>query len=160
MKTVARQPRRVVAAYDDYADAQKAVDHLSDHGFPLDRVAIVGHGLRYIEQIAGRLTGARAAMIGALEGAGLGALFALLLAIFFTIDPNPALLLLMLYAIVVGALLGAILGALLHAATQGRRDFASFPGVYAERYEVVVDEDVADRALELLRSLDSRQAAG
>ena len=48
---VVNRPRRTVASYDDYAEAERAVDYLSDHGFPVERVAIVGHGLRYVEQV-------------------------------------------------------------------------------------------------------------
>ncbi|MET9392876.1 general stress protein [Streptomyces sp. NPDC006624] len=36
------QPRRPVAAYETYREAERAVDHLSDQGFPMERVAIVG----------------------------------------------------------------------------------------------------------------------
>jgi hypothetical protein len=61
--------------------------------------------------------------------------------------------LLVLYGLAVGALTGAGLGAGLHLATGGTRDFSSVPGMEAERYEVVVDEDVVDRAAELLRSV-------
>ena len=153
MNTVASQPRRrAVAAYDSYSDAQRAVDRLSDRGFPVDRVAIVGHGLEYVEQVTGRFTTARAALVGALEGALLGACFGLLMALIFSYDPNPALPLLVLYGLVAGALIGAALGALLHAATGGTRDFTSLPGLQAERYEVVVDDEFAARAAELLRS--------
>jgi hypothetical protein len=153
MKTVVSQTsRRPVAAYDSYAEAQRAVDHLSDRGFPVDKVAIIGQGLRYVEQVTGRYTTGRAALVGALEGALLGAFLGLLMGLIFTYDPNPAVWLLILYGLVVGALIGAALGAGLHLATGGTRDFSSVPGLQAERYEVVVDEDVADRAAELLRS--------
>ena len=153
MKTMVSQTsRRPVAAYDSYAEAERAVDHLSDRGFPVDKVAIIGQGLRYVEQVTGRLTTGRAALQGALQGALLGAFFGLLMGLIFTYDPNPAVWLLMLYGLVVGALFGAALGAGLHLATGGTRDFSSVPGMEAERYEVVVDEDVADRAAELLRS--------
>ncbi len=60
--------------------------------------------------------------------------------------------LLVLHGLAVGALIGAGLGAGLHLATGGTRDFSSVPRMQAERYEVVVDEDLADRAGELLRS--------
>jgi hypothetical protein len=149
---VSQTARRPVAAYDSYAEAQRAVDHLSDRGFPVDKVAIIGHGLRYVEQVIGRFTTGRAALVGALEGALLGALLGLLMGLIFTYDPNPAVWLLILYGLVVGALIGAGLGAGLHLATGGTRDFSSVAGMQAERYEVVVDEDVADRAAELLRS--------
>jgi hypothetical protein len=153
MKTVVSQTsRRPVAAYDSYAEAQRAVDLLSDRGFPVEKVAIIGQGLRYVEQVTGRLTTGRAALLGALQGALLGAFFGLLMGLIFTYDPNPAVWLLLLYGLVVGALIGAALGAALHLATGGTRDFSSVPGMQAERYEIVVDEDVADRAAELLRS--------
>ena len=153
MSTVAsRTPRRAVAAYESYAEAQRAVDRLSDRGFPVEKVAIVGHGLRYVEQVTGRYTTGRAALVGALEGALLGGAFGLLMGLIFTYDPNPAIPLLVLYGLAVGAVLGAVLGALLHAATGGARDFTSLPALQAERYEVVVDEDVAGRAEEQLRS--------
>ncbi|MEA2271258.1 MAG: hypothetical protein QOC64_3868 [Solirubrobacteraceae bacterium] len=152
MSSPDRRPRRTVAVLDDYADAQRAVDHLSDNGFPVERVAIVGHGLRYVEQVAGRMTTGTAALMGAAQGAALGALFGLAFGLIFTIDPSPAVALLVLYGVVAGAVLGAIFGALTHAASRGERDFTSVSGMEAERYEVVVDEDVADRAAELLRS--------
>jgi hypothetical protein len=145
-----RRPRRTIAGFDDYADAQRAVDRLSDEGFPVERVAIVGTGLRYVEQVTGRLTTARAALLGATQGAALGALFGLVFGLVFTIDPNPAVLLLVLYGLVAGALVGAVLGAITHAATGGARDFASVAGMQAARYEVTVDEDVADRAARIL----------
>ena len=62
----------------------------------------------------------------------------------------------MLYGIVVGAVFGALLGALIHAAGGGERDFTSVAGLQAERYRIVVDEDVADRAAELLRGRGAR----
>ena len=40
--------RRSVASFDDYAAAQRAVDTLSDRGFP--RAVIVGTGLRYMRR--------------------------------------------------------------------------------------------------------------
>jgi hypothetical protein len=153
-------PRRTVASYDNYLDAQKAVDFLSDSGFPVERVAIVGHGLRYVEQIAGRLTTGRAALMGASEGAFLGAMFGLLFGLIFTIRPNPVLPLLVLYGIVAGAIFGATIRALTHAMFRGTRDFASIAGMQAERYEIQVDPDVADRAAELLASLSSGAGTG
>jgi hypothetical protein len=162
MSTVPHRPRRTVAAYDDYAQAQRAVDHLSDQGFPVERVAIVGHGVRYIEQVLGRMTVGRAALLGAAQGAILGVLLGALASIFFTLSPSPATVLVLLYGLVIGAAVGALLGALLHAATGGHRDFASAPGITAERYEVVVDQEYADRAAELLRGADpqNRDADG
>lgn len=150
-----RQPaRRSIAMFDSYADAQRAVDRLSDAGFPVERVAIIGHGLRYVEQVAGRMTIARAAAIGASQGAALGAILGLLTGIIFATDPNPSLILMVLYGLGAGALLGATFGALTHAALGGTRDFISVPSMQAERYELVVDDEVAEQASQLLRSIE------
>lgn len=38
------QPRRTIAAYPSYAGAERAVDWLSDQGFAVEHLAIVGKG--------------------------------------------------------------------------------------------------------------------
>jgi hypothetical protein len=154
MSSAGSRPRRAIATLDTYADAQRAVDRLSNAGFPVERVAIVGTGLRYVEQVTGRFTTGQAAMAGAVQGAILGALFGLTFGLVFTIDPATTTVLLMLYGVVAGAVLGAVLGALTHAGTGGGdRDFSSVPAIQADRYEIVVDEDAADRAAEIVRPL-------
>jgi heat induced stress protein YflT len=135
--------RRTIATYDSYREAERAVDRLSDEGFDVARVAIVGTGLRTVEQVAGRLTTGRAAMMGALQGVLIGLLFGLLFGLFFT---GPEFFGVLLYGVVAGAVFGALLGALGHAATGGRRDFTSATRMEAERYELQVDEEVADEA--------------
>src|SRR2546423_12865590 len=91
--TVSRAPmvgkavRRQVAVFDDYADAERAVDYLSDVGFPVQKVAIVGHDLKYVEQVTGRLTYWGAAWRGALTGALPGGLIGWILGPFSSIDP-------------------------------------------------------------------------
>ncbi len=140
--------RTPVGSYDSYADAQQAVDLLSDEGFPVERVTIVGTGIRYVEQVAGRLTTGRAALAGAGQGVFLGLLFALLLGIFFTVA--GAFFAVLIYGVVLGAVFGALFGAVGHWATGGRRDFASVAGMSADRYEVMADAEVADEALRIL----------
>ena len=148
-----RPPQVTLHTFEDYASVQHAVDHLADHGFPVERVAIVGRDLRYVEQVTGRVTVGSAALLGALHGGVIGSLFALGFGLIFTYSPNPALPLLVLYGIVAGGVLGALFGALSHTAGRGRRDFASVPSVAADRYDLVVDADLADRAAALLRDL-------
>ena len=60
--------RRTIATYRDYAAAERAVDHLSDQGFGVERTAIVGKGLRSVEQVAGRMSAGRAALVGLGQG--------------------------------------------------------------------------------------------
>jgi uncharacterized protein YqgC (DUF456 family) len=146
-----------VAAYGSYAEAERAVDFLSDQGFPVERVAIVGTGLRTVEQVAGRLTTGRAALAGAGQGAMLGLLFGLLFGLFFE---GPAFFGVVLYGFVAGAVFGAILGALYQAAQGGRRDFASVRGMEAEKYEIQVEHEHSARAKQLLGELESAPASG
>ena len=37
-----------VARFDDYESAQRAVDRLSDDGFPVEKLDVVGFGLRLV----------------------------------------------------------------------------------------------------------------
>ena len=71
-----------LGVFDAYADAQKAVDYLSDEEFPVENCLIVGTDLKQVERVTGRLTTGRVAMAGAASGAWLGLLIGLLLGIF------------------------------------------------------------------------------
>jgi hypothetical protein len=144
-------PRRAIASYSTYAEAERAVDRLSDQGFAVQRSAIVGRGLRSVEQVTGRMTAGRAALIGAGEGSLIGLLFALLFGIFFT---GPEFGGLMLYSVVAGAVFAAPLGALAqYVYSGGRRDFVSATRIEADRYELDVEAESADEATRLLEAM-------
>jgi hypothetical protein len=143
-------PRRTIATYTDYRDAERAVDWLSDQGFAVQRVTIVGTGLRTVERVAGRVTIGRAALAGAAQGALIGLIFALLFGIFFA---GPAFFGLLLYAVVAGAIFGALFGAAAHWSMGGRRDFASATRTEADRYEVQVDAELAEEGRRLIADM-------
>ena len=42
-----------VARFDDYGSAQRAVDRLSDDGFPVEQLDIVGSDLQMVERVTG-----------------------------------------------------------------------------------------------------------
>jgi hypothetical protein len=140
----------VVSTYADYPSAQRAVDYLSDNQFPVQRSSIIGTDLRLVENVIGRLTTGRAALAGAASGAGFGLLFGLLIGIF----SDAGWLGVLLLAVVVGAVWGAVFGAIAHAATGGRRDFASRSSLQAGQYAVTVDAEVAEQARVLLTRLN------
>jgi hypothetical protein len=140
----------VVGSYRGYAEAERAVDHLSDHRFPVERLAIVGRGLSSVEQITGRLTIWRAAGRSALTGVVLGALFGWLFGLFDWMDPLVTGLLLAVYGVILGAVVGAVFGLVSHALTGGRRDFSSVSGMRAESYDVMVDVSHAEQAGRML----------
>jgi hypothetical protein len=141
-----------VGSYTDYASAQRAVDVLSDRGFPVERLRIIGEDLRTVERVTGRLTTWRAALAGAGSGAVFGGVIGWVLGL-FTVTPLVSALILGLYGLLIGAVLGALLGAVGHAATRGRRDFSSVQGMVAGRYDVVADPEVAGQASGLLAEL-------
>lgn len=151
LNTATTPSRRTIASYRTYEEAERAVDWLSDNSFPVERSAIVGTGLRSVEQVTGRMTQGRAAKVGAGQGALIGALFALLFGIFFS---GPDFVELLLFALVSGAVFGALYGAVFQsAASGGKRDFASSADIQADRYEVQVDDAAADEATRVLRGM-------
>ena len=148
--------RRTIASYDNYQDAERAVDWLSDQGFAVERGAIIGTGLRSVEQVTGRMTTGRAALVGAGEGLLIGALIALLFGLFFT---GPGFGELLLYSLSVGALIGGTTGAIIQAVAGEGRNFASTMTVATDRYEVQVDEDAAAEATRILEALPASNGA-
>lgn len=140
--------RRSVGTYETYREAQRAVDLLSDRGFPVARVAIIGRGLRFEEQVLGRETVASATLRSAGQGALVGILFGLFL---WAISANGVSGgLVVLYGLVFGAVIGGLIGAIFQAASGGQRDFRSASRMTAEHYDVMVDVDIADEADRLL----------
>ena len=119
----------------------------------MERISIVGEDLRFVEQVTGRMGYGRAALQGASSGAVIGVLLGFFLGLFSLIDPVVSALILALYGLVFGAILGAILGLVSHALSGGRRDFSSVGGIEADRYNVMVDEEVAEEASRLVAKL-------
>jgi len=145
-----------IASYPDYRSAQAAVDYLSDNGFPVEHTAIVGTGLRLVENVLGRLTIARATMGGAASGAWFGLFIGLLLGLFTSSNWAGVVF----AGLLIGAVWGAIFGGTAHAMTRGQRDFSSRSSLQAEQYGVVVDVDVADQARQLLVRFNWRASNG
>ena len=126
---------RRLGEFATYRDAERMVDGLSDAGFPVERVRIVGIGPSSVEPERGRVTGMRAGFLGAALGAWLGMLAGLLLALFL---PTVAWLPMLLGGVLVGAAAGAGIGLLTYSGTDRRRDFAGTTRPQAQRYAVEV----------------------
>ena len=71
-----------IGSYPTYAEAQRAVDYLSDQQFPVQQVTIVGVDLMQVERVTGRLTWPKVLGGGVLTGAWLGIFIGLVLGIF------------------------------------------------------------------------------
>jgi hypothetical protein len=138
-----------LAVYDDYADAQRAVDFLADRKFPVEQCMIVGTDLKRIERITGRLTTGRVAAGGALSGLWLGLFIGVVFALFTTNNVVSVVA----STVAFGAVFGLVWALAGYAVTRGQRDFSSTTSVVATRYEVLVEHKVAARARELLAEL-------
>lgn len=148
----------VVASYATYAEAERAIDFLADHDFPVARVAVVAGDLRLVEQVTGRLGYGGAAARGAAAGATTGALLGFILGLLSLVAPLTSGLTLALVGLVVGGLVGALIGLIGHLALGGRRDFSSVSAVQAGRYDLIVAAEVAEHARQLLAA-HARDAA-
>ena len=144
--------------YDTYDKAQKAVDYLSDHEFPVQNVHIVGTDLKQLERVTGRLTRSRVAIGGLISGAWLGLFVGL---IFSLLDSSSggAGFAGVLLTVAFGAVFGLIWALIGYAFTGGNRDFTSVMQVVATQYEVLVEHKFAAQARDLLTKMDPMAAA-
>ena len=121
-----------VARFDDYETAQRAVDRLSDDGFPVEKLDIVGSDLRLVERVTAASRAAPSAGAGRLcrdtaRAVHVGALF-------------------LAVAATGAAHLGSCLRVRAHASTKGQRDFSSVRQLVATRYDLIAREGTVDRA--------------
>lgn len=137
-----------VGSYPTYAEAQKAVDYLSDNQFPVQQVTIVGVDLMQVERVTGRLTWGKVLLGGVLSGAWLGVFIGLLLGI-LTNHLGQSLA----AAIPAGIMFGLITSAIPYAMSKGTRDFSSTMQLVAGRYDVLCDPQGAEQARDMLSRL-------
>ncbi|AYJ32753.1 DUF4199 domain-containing protein [Corynebacterium xerosis] len=135
-----------IGTFTTYADAQAAVDELSDRDeFPVSDLTIVGVDLMQVERVVGRLTWGKVLGGGALYGMWMGLFFGLLLGLFQEDWIAP-----LITGVVVGAVFGLILAAVPYGMQNGRRDFASTTEIVAGRYDVLCNPRNAEKARDLL----------
>ena len=144
-----------LGVYDKYEQAQKSVDFLSDHEFPVENCMIVGTELKQVERVTGRLTTGRVALGGLLSGVWMGLFIGLIFSFFGTGDA----LAIILSTVAFGALFGVIWALVGYAATRGHRDFSSVSRIVATRYEVLVEHKHAAAGRELLTQLPGHTAS-
>ncbi|MCA9260342.1 MAG: hypothetical protein KDA61_14120, partial [Planctomycetales bacterium] len=139
--------------YDSYRDAQRAVDYLSDHEFPVERTAIAARNLSFVERVIGRLTAGKAAMQGALGGAAFGFFLSLMLGIFIV---NPqGWVTFVASSTALGSLFGGLLALVGFLASGGERDFQSVGAMTAESYDVMVDPAYREKAEMLVNGMSA-----
>jgi len=137
----------VLATYQTYAEAQRAVDTLAKLDFPVKELAIVGNDLKSVERVTGKLTYGRVALRGAATGAWLGIFFGLL---FFIFSPTGSSLPFVAAALLIGSGFGMLFALVSYAVNRRRRDFTSTTQVIAGNYQVIVSMERLNRARNLL----------
>ena len=147
---------RSLGVYDSYEEAQRAVDYLSDHEFPVQDLLIVGTDLKQLERVTGRLTRGRVIGAGALSGAWLGLFVGTIFALF---DPSGFNIVSVVATVAFGAVFGMIWAAVGYRFTRGERDFTSVSQVVAAKYEVLCEHKHAQRGREMLVEMDPMRAA-
>ncbi len=143
-----------VASFPNYAQAQAAVDELSDlDEFPVSDLTIVGVDLMQVERVVGRLTWPKVLGGGAMYGIWMGLFFGLLLGLFQDDWLAP-----LFTGVLFGAFFGIVLAAVPYGMQRGARDFASTTEIVARRYDVLCHPRNAEQARDMLarRNLGSR----
>ncbi len=137
-----------IGSYPTYAEAQRAVDYLSDQQFPVQQVTIVGVDLMQVERVTGRLTWPKVLGGGVITGAWLGIFIGLVLGL-ITTNTVQALI----TGVIAGIGFGLISSAVPYAMARGTRDFSSTMQLVAGRYDVLCDPQNAEKARDLLARL-------
>lgn len=143
-----------VGSWPSHGEAQRAVDSLADGGFPIEHLAIVGHGLRLVERITGRRGYREAGFSGVVSGGIIGAAVGFFFGLFSWTDPLISGVALATYGLLFGSLVGLVFGLVGHWASATRPDFSSSGStVEVEQYTLVADsQELAARAAQQLTS--------
>ena len=132
-----------VASFASYAEAQHAVDSLSDDGFPVQCLTIIGTDLRQVERITGRMSWGRAVASGAGSGLWIGLFFGAMMSL---VGNDAAGSMSMVTAVLLGVVWGIVFQVGSYALTRGRRDFTSVSQVVASRYSIIASDRAAEAA--------------
>lgn len=145
-----------VGSYDNYEEAQRAVDYLAENDFPLLDVTIVGVDLMLVERVTGKLSWGRVMSTGIASGAWFGLFVGLLLSFF---DTQTAAIGPILVGVGAGIVFGLIFASVGYASSRGRRDFQSSSQLVAGRYDVLCQPRTAEKARDLIAKFAMRPQA-
>lgn len=148
---------QTIAEFRTYAEAQEAVDFLSDNKFPVENLMILGTNLRTVERVTGRRTWGSVLANGAMSGLGTGLFVALMLWIFYR--GFAMFWFMLLIGLLMGAAFGMITSAIAYAMSGGKRDFDSMRQTIATAYEVQCEHKVAADARRLLETRPGTRAS-
>jgi hypothetical protein len=152
----------VIGVYENMTIAENAVRTLDEHGFPVDRISIIGQDLQSEKEVHGFVTTGDVAKSGAGAGAWLGGLFGLLMGAAFiwvpgfgplmVAGPFAAALLSGIEGAVAGAAGGGLLGALVGWGVSKQHIVKYEDHIKSGKYLVIVHggEDEIEEAKDIL----------
>jgi hypothetical protein len=147
-----------IGSYEEYSQAQRAVDFLADSEFPVQDVTIVGVDLMLVERVTGRLSWGRVLGAGAASGAWFGLFVGVMLSLFT--GSSGAGVVQIVVCLALGVVFFVVFAAVGYASTRGRRDFQSSSQLVAGRYDVLCQPRNAEQARDLLAKLAMKTDGG
>lgn len=144
----------VLSSLDTYAEAQSVVNRLTHAGYSVANIAIVGRNLVTIERVTGRLTYAKVALRGALNGAWFG----LFIGFIFGATSTDATTVFLPATLAIGAGIGMLINLVTYSMRRRRHDFQSVQQVVASQYDIIVPSGTAEAARAALASAPQEKA--
>jgi hypothetical protein len=134
-----------------HTEATEFVNRLVAGDFKANKVTILGHDLVMVEKVRSRLGYGRVAAAGAITGFWLGLIFALLIGAGFDVGVDGGTNYVpqeFLAVVVIAAGVGMLVNILRFLASKNKRGFLSSQMPVASRYEVIVPEEDAAKAMQ------------
>ena len=145
-----------LGTFPNYQEASALVEKLIAGDFSARKVSIIGHDPVIVERVRGRLGYGRVAASGAITGLWIGLLFALILGsgVQTAADGSSEFLPQQFVSVVfVAAGIGMLFNIFRFSAAKNRRGFLSTQIPMASRYEVIVPQEDAGKALGIISSV-------
>ncbi len=136
-----------------HTEATEFVNRLVAGDFKANKVTILGHDLVMVEKVRSRLGYGRVAASGAITGFWLGLIFALLIGAGFDVGVDGEINYVpqeFLAVVVIAAGVGMLVNIFRFLASKNKRGFLSSQMPVAARYEVIVPEEDAAKAMQII----------
>lgn len=132
----------IIAKFNTYEEAVAHVEKLLSGNFPVRQIAIVGRGIRTVERTRARISYARLALNGGINGAIVGLIFHGLL------SPND----MSGYAgsMLTCAGIAALINIVRFSLNRNRRSFTTASQLVADTYEIQIPRDLKAQAEDAL----------
>lgn len=136
-----------------HTEATEFVNRLVAGDFKANKVTILGHDLVMVEKVRSRLGYGRVAASGAMTGFWLGVIFALIIGAGVDVGISGEINYVpqeFLAVIVIAAGVGMLVNILRFLASKNKRGFLSSQMPVAAKYEVIVPEEDAAKAMQII----------